>query len=132
MHSRTQLDADPQALTRRIREGDTAAFEGVFRAHYAELCSFVAAQVGSNAVAEELVQDVLLRVWHGRAQLDPQQSLRHYLYRAVRNHTLNYLKRRRLEDRWRESATALPARSSEPTDEAVRVHELAAAIAETL
>jgi RNA polymerase sigma-70 factor (ECF subfamily) len=132
MHPGPQLDVDPQALTRRIREGDAAAFEVVFRAYYAELCSFVAAQVGSDALAEELVQDVLLRVWQGRAQLDAKQSLRHYLYRAARNHTINHLKRRRLEDRWRDNAATAPARASSSTDEAVRTHELSDAIAETL
>ena len=120
--------SDLQALTRRIREGDAAAFEVVFRAHYAELCAFVRAHVGSTAIAEELVQDVLLHVWHGRAQLDPHQSLRQYLYRAARNHTINYLKRRRVEDRSLHDTATLPLPSSAATDDEVRTHELAHAI----
>jgi RNA polymerase sigma-70 factor (ECF subfamily) len=123
-----ETNPDPQALTRRIREGDADAFEIVFRAHYAELCSFVRVHVQSAAIAEELVQDVLLRVWHGRAQLDPQQSLRQYLYRAARNHALNYLKRSRVEDRSLHDVTALPIPSLTITDEAVRTHELSEAI----
>lgn len=132
MHRAPAINLDPQALTRRIREGDAAAFEIVFRAHYSELCSFVHVQVGSADIAEELVQDVLLRVWNGRAHLDPQQPLRPYLYRAARNHALNYLKRRRVEDRSLHDVTALPAPAVSATDDEVRTHELSGAIDQAL
>jgi RNA polymerase sigma-70 factor (ECF subfamily) len=127
MHSDSDHKTDPHALTARIRAGDASAFQTLFRTHYGELCSFVHTQVGSADIAEEIVQDVLLRVWHNRSRLDPQQSLRPYLYRAARNHAINHLKRRRLEEHWQQlSATASPAATS--TDDAVRVHELSDAI----
>jgi RNA polymerase sigma-70 factor (ECF subfamily) len=127
MQHEPEHNLDPQALTRRIRAGDTSAFETLFRAHYGELCSFVRTQVGHADIAEEIVQDVLLRVWHNRAQLDPQQSLRPYLYRAARNQALNHLKRRRLEERWQHTSNTTSA-SSMATDDAVRSHELSDAI----
>ena len=132
MHRAPDTNPDLQALTRRIREGDAAAFEILFRAHYAELCSFVRVQIGSVEIAEELVQDVLLRVWNGRAHLDPTQSLRPYLYRAARNHVLNYLKRRRVETRSLQDVAALPTPGLAATDEAVRTRELSVAIERAL
>jgi RNA polymerase sigma-70 factor, ECF subfamily len=131
MQPESRHNPEPEALTRRIRAGETSAFETLFHAHYGELCSFVRAQVGSADVAEEIVQDVLLRVWHNRSRLDPHQSLRQYLYRAARNHALNFLKRRRLETHW-QSASNPTTQNAPAADEAVREHELSTAIGQAV
>jgi hypothetical protein len=49
-----------------IQAGDVGAFEALFHDHYPGLCVFAARLVASDAIAEELVQDVLLRVWQQR------------------------------------------------------------------
>ncbi len=49
--------------------------------------------VRSSAVAEDIVQDVFLKVWNNRTQLDEQKSVKAYLYRAAINTTLNYLEK---------------------------------------
>jgi RNA polymerase sigma-70 factor, ECF subfamily len=76
----------------RIREGDEAAFESLFRAFAPGLCAFVARYVGSRAVGEELVQDLFLRVWQKRAELSVEQGVATYLYTAARNRAINYLR----------------------------------------
>ena len=48
---------------------DVTAFEALFRAHYAALCHFVYGYVRSRAVAQELVQDLFLRLWENRNPL---------------------------------------------------------------
>ena len=50
--------------------------------------------------AEELVQDVMFKVWERQDQLAVGDELKTYLYRATRNHALNLLRRRRLERIW--------------------------------
>jgi RNA polymerase sigma-70 factor (ECF subfamily) len=87
-------------VVRRIRRGDRDAFEVLFRTYYAGLAAFVHRLVRSRAIAEELVQDVMLKIWLRREHLEEVDSLRTYLYRAARNHALNHLRRRRLEVLW--------------------------------
>jgi RNA polymerase sigma-70 factor (ECF subfamily) len=60
--------------------------------------------VGSRAVAEELVQDVMLEVWTGRGTWVVRSSVKAYLYGAVRNQALNVQRRKRLELRYEERA----------------------------
>jgi RNA polymerase sigma-70 factor (ECF subfamily) len=115
-----------------MRAGDVAAFEAVFRAWYGELCSFVRLQVGSAESAEEIVQEVFLRVWRARESLDPEQSLRAYLYRAARNTALNQLKRRRLETRWLIEAAAAPIPLATAADQDAQVNELHSALQSAL
>jgi RNA polymerase sigma-70 factor (ECF subfamily) len=99
------------ALVRRIRAGDERALELVFRAHYAGMAAFVQRYVYAPDVAEELVQDIFFKLWSRREQLSEIESFKTYLYRAVRNQALNWLRRRKLERRWEEEH----GEESEPT-----------------
>ena len=78
-------------------EGDeqTRSFTELVRRHYAGLVDFAYGYLKSGADAEDVVQDVLLRVWARRAQTLPASSVRAYLYRAVRNRALNALRNAR-------------------------------------
>jgi RNA polymerase sigma-70 factor (ECF subfamily) len=67
----------------RIRAGDRAAFEAMFRAYYDPLCRSAAAYLGSRDAAEDVVQGVFAGLWHNRAGW-AVSNLRHYLYTAVR------------------------------------------------
>jgi RNA polymerase sigma-70 factor (ECF subfamily) len=93
------LVADDPALVARIRAGDRAMFERLFRAYYDPLCAFVAGYVGTVAVAEEIVQDVLFGVWQQREQWTVTDSVRSYLYGAARNRAINAGRRVRVAAR---------------------------------
>jgi RNA polymerase sigma-70 factor (ECF subfamily) len=82
----------------RIRAGDEAAFEALFRALAPGLCALVTRYVGSRAVAEEIVQDLFLDVWTRRAELTIDRSIAAYLFTAARNRALNQAKRERRVD----------------------------------
>jgi RNA polymerase sigma-70 factor (ECF subfamily) len=88
----------------RLRAGDEAAFEALFRALAPGLCALVTRYVRSRQVAEELVQDLFFDLWTRRAQLVIEQALTSYLSAAVRNRALNYLKREQRAVQWRAAA----------------------------
>ena len=113
-----------EGVAERIRRGDRAAFEEFFRAEYARLCSFLADQVGSAAEAEELAQDVLLRLWRARERLREHGSLRSYLYRSARNAAINHRRRAALELQHSELGH-IPVPPSPPADERLRLRLLA-------
>src|SRR2546425_4164520 len=70
-------------LPQRIREGDEAAFEAMFRTHYDGLCRYVVGYLGSRDAAEDVVQGVFARIWDDRAHW-VVGDLQRYLYAAVR------------------------------------------------
>ena len=106
-------------IVSRIRAGDRAALEVVFRQHYAALCAFVAGLVRSPETAEELVQDAFATIWAQRERLDVRESLRAYLYGACRNRALNVLERGRRERHWADQeGRALDQPPSTPEAEA--------------
>ena len=87
-------------------------FGVLFRQTYPELCNFLIQFVRSRAVAEELVQDLFLRLWEKRASWDTELPSRSYLYRAARNRAFDHLRHERIVER----ASAASADDLVPAD----------------
>jgi RNA polymerase sigma-70 factor (ECF subfamily) len=84
---------------RQIRGGSIAAFEELFREFHAPLCEVVDSYVQSQAVAEEIVQDLFLVLWLKRETM-AVDSLRGYLFTSARNRALHHLRHQSLARRW--------------------------------
>jgi RNA polymerase sigma-70 factor (ECF subfamily) len=71
---------------------DKAEFESLFRAHYSALCGYANTFLHDPDASEEIVQEVMLKIWVNRATILITTSVRSYLFRAVRNGCMNLLK----------------------------------------
>src|SRR6476646_5817812 len=89
-------------LSDRVRRGDLAAFEELFRAMYAPLCEVADSYVRSQAIAEEIVQDLFFAIWMKRDRLPNVDSLQAYLFTAA----VDVLGRREVRRRGRCGAAA--------------------------
>ncbi len=87
------------SLIHRIRHGDVAAFEELFRQFHAPLCEVVDSYVRSQSVAEEIVQDLFFVVWMRRDRLR-DDSIRGYLFSSARNRALHHLRHQSVVRRW--------------------------------
>jgi len=113
------------AWIERIRSGDREAFAALFRTYHARLCAYVFRLAGSEAVAEELVQEVFARIWERRLDWDPKGSIDQYLFFVAKNRALNHLKHLRVEDGSSDQVAAMiRPRAASPEDQ-VRFVELA-------
>jgi RNA polymerase sigma-70 factor (ECF subfamily) len=90
---------EDQELLERVRAGDRGAFDTIFRTYYAPLVRLAERLLRERAVAEEVVQDVMLELWRRRETFSLEDSLRVYLYRAARNRALNHLRHLKVERR---------------------------------
>lgn len=73
-------------------QGDEAAFTRLFYAYQNKLGAYVCRITGSLQLAEEVVQDVFMRIWSKRENLARVDCFGAYLYILSRNHTLNCLR----------------------------------------
>lgn len=89
---------------RKIRGGDIRAFEKLFRYYYEPLCRYAVSFTKDTEVAEEIVQELFYMLWKEREHLCIH-SLKSYLYGAVRNNGLQYLKHLEVRDKYREKLT---------------------------
>ena len=79
-------------LLERVKKDDAEAFRLIFDANYERLAYFAYKYVGDKAAAEDIVQEVFVNFWAKRQQWKVTTSLQAYLYGAVRNSCLNYIK----------------------------------------
>ena len=81
-----------EILFEDIKCGNLSAFEALFRLYYPSMC-VIAGKLGANReVAEDIVQDVFIRLWEKKAEYDKIPDFRTFLYVAVRNLCYNYLR----------------------------------------
>ncbi len=117
----------------QIRAGDPVAFERAFRAYHPSLCQFAYRYVRSREVAEELVHDVFAKLWESRRRLEVRDSLKSYLYSAVRNHAISHLRHALVERRWREGEVQREApHDLNDADRVLESEELVAAVQRVL
>lgn len=67
-------------------------FEDVFKTHFKGLHSYAYTIVRDESAAEEMVQNVFYKLWEKKETIRVQQSITSYLYRAVYNESLNFLR----------------------------------------
>lgn len=71
---------------------DEREFEQLFKSHFQFLCNFAKQYVEDIDIAQDLTQKVFIRLWEKREELDANMSIKSYLFTAVKNRCLNYLR----------------------------------------
>jgi RNA polymerase sigma-70 factor, ECF subfamily len=120
-------------LANRIRIGDEQAFELFFRKYNIRLCAFANKFLDDPQIAQEVVQDVFIRIWENREDIDPENSLKSYVFKHVQNLCLNKLRRRKVESRFTEVYKLVYIQHSEfSADESLLAKELEAHIVHSI
>jgi RNA polymerase sigma-70 factor (family 1) len=81
----------------RVVQGDEIAFGQLFREYKNKLYSFIFHLSGSATIAEDVLQDVFLKIWRDRDQLTGIDNFNAYLYRMAQNTAINVLRRQSRE-----------------------------------
>ena len=81
----------------RVVQGDEIAFGQLFRQYKNKLYSFIFHLSGSPTIAEDVLQDVFLKIWRDRSQLTGIDNFNAYLYRMAQNTAINVLRRQSRE-----------------------------------
>ncbi|HXC24324.1 MAG TPA: RNA polymerase sigma factor [Gemmatimonadaceae bacterium] len=104
--AQTAKSMTEQEFIARLRAGDPRAFEVLMVQYFDRLVRFAMQMVGTRDGAEDVAQDVFIRIWEQRASLDPTGSIKALLFAAVRNRALNDVKAHRVRERYRETVVA--------------------------
>ena len=108
----TALDFDAQLMI-RVREGDGASFGVLLEKHRSSVVHFLYRMVQNHAEAEELAQEVFLRVYRSRGTYEPAAKFTTWLFRIATHVALNALrdgKNERWQERLDDDSSDAPAR----------------------
>lgn len=82
-----------KCLQKIARKNDRQAFETLYNAYFKRLFVFCLPMIRSKESAEEIVNDVFIRLWERREALLEIENAEVYLYVAARNRTLDYIRK---------------------------------------
>lgn len=74
----------------RFKSGDEAAFAALYEQHHRTVLNIIYRFLGSQSEAEDLVQEVFMRIYKSRERYSPQARFTTWLYRITANLCLNY------------------------------------------
>ena len=94
MNTNKGVDQDVQ-LMKRTAQGDSDAFKTIVVRHQASVLNVIYRFVGNRVEAEDLAQEVFIKVWKSREQYKPVAKFTTWLYRIVTNVSLNAIRRKR-------------------------------------
>jgi RNA polymerase sigma-70 factor (ECF subfamily) len=117
----------------KIKEGDVKAFERIFRQYYTPLNLYAFSITGQKEAAEEIIQDTFYVLWKDRGKMQIHLSLHSYLYKTVKNHSLQYLEHLHVREQYCENMLKQTGSMAEPApDELLEYKELENLLAQTL
>lgn len=92
------LEHDAELML-RVRDGDTTCFGQLLDRHRGSVTNFMYRMVQNRAIAEELGQEVFLRVYRSRATYEPSAKFTTWLFRIATHLALNWIRDRKNERR---------------------------------
>jgi len=85
-------------------QGVEDLFEQVFKSHFKSLHSYACTIMRDPMPAEEIVQNIFLKLWEKKEEITIKENISVYLYRAVHNESLNYLRHRKVRSAYQSYA----------------------------
>jgi RNA polymerase sigma-70 factor (ECF subfamily) len=80
---------------RQVGEGDTDAFRELIEVHQSRVIGTVVKMLGDDTDAEDIAQQVFIRVWNSAKRYQPTAKFTTWLFKITRNLVFNELRRRR-------------------------------------
>lgn len=118
-------ETDLVEVAKNIKSGDHQAFQYFFDLHYESLLRFLISKNTARETAKDLIQKAFIYIWEHRNRIDPNKSLRAYLFQIVYTRMLNHHR----DNKKFNSDEAVPNQKTERTPEDfARVNDLKRAI----
>ena len=87
-----EADADAELML-KVAQGDKAAFAALFDRYHRSVAQFAFRYVGDRARAEELTQDIFVKLYRSAKGYRPSAKFKTFLFRVAANHCLNEVRR---------------------------------------
>ncbi|HVW61592.1 MAG TPA: RNA polymerase sigma-70 factor [Puia sp.] len=110
------MNPNEEQIWRAIQKKEGAVFEHYYKEHYKFFFLAACSYLRDPRLAQEIVNDVFIKLWEDAGTISIQSSLRSYIYRAVINRSLNELDKRKKERQYQSELSQGPEQTAEPRD----------------
>jgi RNA polymerase sigma-70 factor (ECF subfamily) len=108
----------------RLSHGDVNAFATIFNFYEPRLYPFVLKMTKSETIAEEVVQEVFIKLWTNRASFSTIDSPKSYIFRAASNQTITHLRNKARQISLIKTVAGTTDDASNITEESLELKEM--------
>ncbi len=112
-------------LATRLRSGDSKAYDFLMDSYYQNLYAYAYTLVHDRGKAEDIVQNVFVKIWINRKKINPDFSIKNYLYKSVYNESIDLFRKRKpiiyLEKKYLEAIDLVVENEPENLDELIKL-----------
>ena len=84
-------------LFEKVKLGDQKSFDLLFQKYYNNLCNYAYLFLKENALTQEIVADVYLKIWNNKQNIEIKTNLKSYFFRSTHNEVISYLRKSKLQ-----------------------------------
>ncbi len=118
------MSKDDKILVERLKNDDRAAFEKLFKLYSERIYYFTIRYIKNKEEAEEITQEVFVRLWNRRFDLKTELSFSSYLFMIAKNAVIDLLRKRQKESTLKEEITPDVNSIAEKSNNSVEYKEL--------
>ena len=85
-------ELDDRFLVKQLKDGNKAAFQILFERYFSLFLTFSNNLLKDQANAEDVVQNVFIKIWVGRDKIDENKNFKNYLLVSVRNEIYHHFR----------------------------------------
>lgn len=122
MNDSVKMETD-YPLIKQLQQGSQFAFGLLYAKYFSKLYGFSLKLTGSRTDAEEIVQDVFVKIWEMRAELDPERSFSSLLFTIGKHKIYNHARKRVYDESYREYLRCFSSPSERSTEQIVYFNE---------
>jgi len=114
-----------ESLLILLKNGDTLAFYNIYERYCKKLYHFVLKSIKQETDAEEIVQDVFVKIWEMRDKIETNTSFESFLFRIAYNETMDLFRKRISEKKYVEYIKSIQqSEATTNTTDELRYNEL--------
>lgn len=89
------LEIEDQQIIRQYLSGDEKSLEFLIARYLKQIYNFVYRNVGNQAEAEDITQEVFIRVWKNMRKFDQQKSFKPWIFQIAKNASIDFLRKKK-------------------------------------
>lgn len=122
----------PMDIVAAFRDGDHRAFEAIYNFCAEAIRSFFRMVLRNDALAEELCQELFVRIWENRRQINPALNFKSYIRISAKSLAMNHLRHKQVADKYTNFRLNMDLQPGNAPDEQLIASELQLLVALTL